>query len=151
MDIVSKVFSVEKRGYNVAEVDNYLKAIAAEIEKQQQLMEKLSAQNEELLARNEEYKSNETAIKDVLMAAHKTAGNMIADAKEEVALLEAQAKLEYSRLYSEVEALKEGFAAYQQRLLGYVENQKEWICGFSDTAPSKVMSEDENESANEAI
>jgi|GEM_PF-3216868 len=132
MDIGNKVFAIEKKGYSVSQVDSYLKMLADEAQKQNKAMAELVAKNEELSARIEEYKIKESAIKDVLLAAHKTADSMIEEAKEQAALLETQAKLEYARITEETAELKEGFAAYQKRLIEYVDKQKNWLLKFAD-------------------
>lgn len=139
MDIGNKVFAVEKRGYNTNEVDSYLKIVAAEIEKHEKDMADLIAKNEELTAKIEDYKSKEVAIKDILLTAHKTADSMIVEAKDQAALLENQAKLEYAKVYDEIKELKDGFAAYQNRLIEYVDKQKNWLLEFSDTAPDNAQ------------
>lgn len=135
MDIENKMFAIEKRGYSITEVDTYKKAVTDELDKLNAALKELTMQNEELVSRNEDLKNREQAIKDVLLAAHKTAETMISDAKDQANMIEAQAKIEYKRVYEDIEALKSGFAAYQQRLLDYVEDQKNWLLSFKDTAP----------------
>lgn len=138
MEISNKVFAIEKRGYSIKEVDNYLKIVTAEIEKHEKDMEDIIAKNDELTAKIEDYKSKEVAIKDILLTAHKTADSMIAEAKDQAALLENQAKLEYAKVYDEIKELRDGFAAYQNRLIEYVDKQKDWLLEFSDIAPDNT-------------
>lgn len=143
MDLENKMFAIEKRGYSITEVDNYKKSVADEIEKLNVALKELTMQNEELIARNEDLKNREQAIKDVLLTAHKTAETMVSDAKDQANLIGAQAKIEYQRVYEEIEALKSGFAAYQQRLLDYVEDQKNWLLSFKDTAPVEISQDEQ--------
>ena len=146
METAGKVFPIEKRGYNTAQVDSYIKLLAEEFSKQEQLILKLTAQNEELVAQSEELKNNETAIKEVLLTAHKTSETMIEDAKEDARVIREQAKMESQRIQDEIDSLKKEFDAYIQKLVSYVDDQRTWLLGYDgDTAVKKTAYENEQE------
>ncbi len=108
-DIASKKFE-KGFGYKQEEVDAYLKEVAVALATAMKDKEESEAKIVKLVEKINEYRSDEDAIRDVLLVAQKQGKRIIADAKEEAAKIVADAQTKRDSLLAEIsndcEALK---------------------------------------------
>ncbi len=108
-DIASKKFE-KGFGYKQEEVDAYLKEVAVALATAMKEKEESEAKIVKLVEKINEYRSDEDAIRDVLLVAQKQGKRIIADAKDEAAKIVADAQTKRDSLLAEIsndcEALK---------------------------------------------
>ncbi len=108
-DIASKKFE-KGFGYKQEEVDAYLKEVAVALATAMKEKEESEAKIVKLVEKINEYRSDEDAIRDVLLVAQKQGKRIIADAKDEAAKIVADAHTKRDSLLAEIsndcEALK---------------------------------------------
>lgn len=108
-DVASKKFE-KGFGYKQEEVDAYLKEVAVALATAMKEKEESEAKIVKLVEKINEYRSDEDAIRDVLLVAQKQGKRIIADAKDEAAKIVADAQTKRDSLLAEIsndcEALK---------------------------------------------
>ena len=97
-------------GYKQEEVDAYLKEVAVALATAMKEKEESEAKIVKLVEKINEYRSDEDAIRDVLLVAQKQGKRIISDAKDEAAKIVADAQTKRDSLLAEIsndcEALK---------------------------------------------
>lgn len=108
-DVASKKFE-KGFGYKQEEVDAYLKEVAVALATAMKEKEESEAKIVKLVEKINEYRSDEDAIRDVLLVAQKQGKRIISDAKDEAAKIVADAQAKRDSLLAEIsndcEALK---------------------------------------------
>jgi len=108
-DVASKKFE-KGFGYKQEEVDAYLKEVAVALATAMKEKEESEAKIVKLVEKINEYRSDEDAIRDVLLVAQKQGKRIISDAKDEAAKIVADAQTKRDSLLAEIsndcEALK---------------------------------------------
>ena len=108
-DVASKKFE-KGFGYKQEEVDSYLKEVAVALATAMKEKEESEAKIVKLVEKINEYRSDEDAIRDVLLVAQKQGKRIISDAKDEAAKIVADAQAKRDSLLAEIsndcEALK---------------------------------------------
>jgi cell division initiation protein len=110
-EIRSKTFATKLRGYNVAEVTNFLSQIAAEWEDVHQRERALNEKVIELDTRLKDYTTMERAIQQTFMQAQETSGKAVESARKEAQLIIQEAEIKASQMLenarTEMTSLKE--------------------------------------------
>ena len=100
-DIKQKQFKVKFRGFDMADVDNFLDEVTRQMEVLLREKEAAEEENADLKARLEELKANEKTLRDTLMAAQKISEDMKEAARKEADLRLSQAEMDAQKMLSD--------------------------------------------------
>ena len=159
MDIHNKEFARKFRGYDEDEVDQFLDSIVDEFEKlykeNLELKDKVHALGDQI----SQYKTMESALKDTLVTAQKTADEVVALARKKADLTQNEAEqqarrivesannnvIEINKEYQEAKKQVQIFRSKFRSLLEAQMAQMETISGNAGTAETQLPAEAENE------
>ena len=106
-DIREKAFDKSKNGYDMAEVDEFLEAIADDIANSQKETAVLKSKMKVLVDKIEEYRSNESALNAAILSAQKLANQIETEAREKadkmIADADAQVKAKLGNIAEQTE------------------------------------------------
>ncbi len=103
-DIRNCEFSVQMRGYQKEEVDDFLEHIAVSVEAEKEACLKLTLEIDSIRTQFQALKEHENAIKDAAIDARRNADKTISEAKAEADEIMGQAEAESKRLIGSKEA-----------------------------------------------
>jgi cell division initiation protein len=110
-EIRSKTFATKLRGYDIAEVTNYLAQLAAAWEEVQQRERMLDNRVIELETKLKDYTTMEKAIQQTFMQAQETSGKAVENARKEAQLIIQESEIKATQVLenarTEMMSLKE--------------------------------------------
>lgn len=141
LEIQKKKFSKSFRGYNEAEVTDYLDKISRNYEELYKENRELKENVISLTERLNDYKDMEQTLKDAILMAQKTAENVKNNAQKEKQFIIKQAVAKAAQIIDKAERtfnniknqndeLKRQFSLYKTRFINFLESQYELINSY---------------------